>query len=158
MTEKVSARTKILYGIGDAGVAMLTATTQFFLLFFYTDIALIDARKAVKMFEKVAVPVLGVVENMSTHICSQCGHEEAIFGSGGGAQMAADYGVELLGALPLDINIRSGADSGHPSVISAPDSAVAQSYREIARRVAARLSIQAKDYSARFPEIVIEND
>jgi len=122
------------------------------------DIALIDARKAVKMFEKVAVPVLGVVENMSTHICSQCGHEEAIFGSGGGAQMAADYGVELLGALPLDINIRSGADSGHPSVISAPDSAVAQSYREIARRVAARLSIQAKDYSARFPEIVIEND
>lgn len=122
------------------------------------DIALIDARKAVKMFEKVAVPVLGVVENMSTHICSQCGHEEAIFGSGGGAQMAADYGIELLGALPLDINIRSGADSGNPSVISAPGSAVAESYRDIARRVAARLSIQAKDYSARFPEIVIENN
>ena len=122
------------------------------------DIALIDARKAVKMFEKVAVPVLGVVENMSTHICSQCGHEEAIFGSGGGAQMAADYGVELLGSLPLDINIRTGADSGNPSVIGAPDSAVAQSYRDIARRVAARLALQGKDYSARFPEIVIENN
>jgi ATP-binding protein involved in chromosome partitioning len=122
------------------------------------DIALLDARKAVKMFEKVAVPVLGVVENMSTHVCSQCGYEEHIFGSGGGAQMAADYDVELLGSLPLDINIRTGADNGQPSVVSAPDSAVALSYRDIARRVAARLSIQAKDYSASFPEIVIENN
>jgi len=122
------------------------------------DIALLDARKAVKMFEKVAVPVLGVVENMSTHICSECGHEEHIFGSGGGAQMAADYEVELLGALPLDINIRTGVDNGQPSVVSAPDSAITQSYREIARRVAARLSSQAKDYSASFPEIVIENN
>jgi ATP-binding protein involved in chromosome partitioning len=122
------------------------------------DIALLDARKAVKMFEKVAVPVLGVVENMSTHICSQCGHEESIFGSGGGAKMAADYHVELLGSLPLDINIRTGADNGQPSVVSAPDSAVALTYRDIARRVAARLSSQAKDYSASFPEIVIENN
>jgi len=122
------------------------------------DIALLDARKAVKMFEKVAVPVLGVVENMSTHICSECGHEEHIFGSGGGLQMAADYEVELLGSLPLDIDIRKGVDNGQPSVVSAPDSAVALSYRDIARRVAARLSNQAKDYSASFPEIVIEND
>jgi len=122
------------------------------------DIALLDARKALKMFEKVSVPVLGVVENMSTHVCSQCGHEEPIFGSGGGAQMAADYDVELLGSLPLDIAIRTGADRGNPTVVSASDSAVAQSYRDIARRVAARLSTQGKDYSSRFPEIVIENN
>jgi ATP-binding protein involved in chromosome partitioning len=122
------------------------------------DIALLDARKALKMFEKVSVPVLGVVENMSTHICSQCGHEEPIFGSGGGAKMAADYGIDLLGALPLDIDIRTGADSGNPTVVSAPDSSAARSYRDIARKVAAHLSAQARDYSARFPEIVIENN
>lgn len=122
------------------------------------DIALLDARKALKMFEKVAVPVLGVVENMSTHICSQCGHEEHIFGSGGGQRMAADYGIELLGALPLDIRIREGADGGQPSVVSDPQGDIAASYREIARKVAARLSTQARDYSAKFPEIVIENN
>ena len=122
------------------------------------DIALLDARKALKMFEKVSVPVLGVVENMSTHICSQCGHEEHIFGEGGGKRMAEEYGIELLGSLPLDIAIRTGADSGKPTVVSAADSPAAHSYRDIARKVAAQLSIQARDYSARFPEIVIENN
>ncbi|MDX9740555.1 MAG: iron-sulfur cluster carrier protein ApbC [Gammaproteobacteria bacterium] len=120
------------------------------------DIALLDARKALKMFEKVRVPVLGVMENMSIHVCSQCGHQEAIFGEGGGERMAADYGVELLGRLPLDRRIRENADGGHPSVIADPEGAIAASYREIARRVAARLSLQAKDYSAKIPNIVIQ--
>ena len=122
------------------------------------DIALLDARKALKMFEKVSVPVLGVIENMSTHVCSHCGHEEAIFGSGGGQQMAAQYDIELLGALPLQRRIREDADSGRPSVITDPEGEIARRYREIARRVAGRLAVQARDYSARFPEIVIEND
>ncbi|HHH35605.1 MAG TPA: iron-sulfur cluster carrier protein ApbC [Gammaproteobacteria bacterium] len=122
------------------------------------DIALLDARKALKMFEKVSVPVLGVIENMSTHVCSRCGHEEPIFGSGGGQRMAEDYGIELLGALPLELRIRVDADSGNPSVVAEPEGAVARSYREIARRAAARLSRQARDYSARFPEIVVENN
>ncbi len=121
------------------------------------DIALLDARKAVKMFEKVEVPVLGVIENMSTHVCSQCGHEEPVFGAGGGQRMAGEYGIELLGALPLDLQIRKDVDDGNPTVIAKPDSSVAQAYREIARKLAARLALQAKDYSARFPEIVIQN-
>ncbi len=121
------------------------------------DIALLDARKALKMFERVEVPVLGIIENMSTHVCSQCGHEEHIFGEGGGAWMAGEYDVELLGSLPLDISIRRDADGGRPSVVAEPDGAVAQAYRDIARRTAARLSVQARDYSSRFPEIVIEN-
>ncbi|MFQ5486836.1 MAG: iron-sulfur cluster carrier protein ApbC [Gammaproteobacteria bacterium] len=122
------------------------------------DIALLDARKALKMFEKVAVPVLGVIENMSTHICSRCGHEEPIFGSGGGQRMAEDYGIELLGSLPLELRIRVDADCGNPTVVAEPEGRLARSYRDIARRVAARLSRQAKDYSAKFPEIVIENN
>jgi ATP-binding protein involved in chromosome partitioning len=121
------------------------------------DIALIDARKALKMFEKVSVPVLGVVENMSTHICGACGHEEHIFGSGGGEQMAAQYKVDFLGALPLDISIRENSDNGHPSVVADPDGTIAGIYRDIARKVAARLSLQGKDYSAKFPNIVIQN-
>jgi len=121
------------------------------------DIALLDARKALKMFEKVEVAVLGVVENMSTHICSNCGHEEHIFGSGGGQQMASQYGVDLLGSLPLDIAIREGVDNGKPTVALQPDSPVTASYREIARRAAAKLSLRAKDYSGRFPKIVVEN-
>ena len=121
------------------------------------DIALLDARKALKMFEKVEVPVLGIVENMSTHICSRCGHEEHIFGAGGGAQMARQYGVDLLGSLPLDIAIREGADNGKPTVALQPDSAITASYREIARKAAAKLSLRARDYSARFPKIVVEN-
>ncbi|PCJ32915.1 MAG: iron-sulfur cluster carrier protein ApbC [Gammaproteobacteria bacterium] len=122
------------------------------------DISLLDARKALKMFEKVNVPVMGIIENMSTHICSQCQHEEHIFGSGGGEKMAKQYNVDLLGNLPLDIKIREDADQGHPTVVASPDSAIAESYRSIARRVAARLAKQGKDYSSAFPNIVIKND
>ena len=121
------------------------------------DIALLDARKGLQMFRKVSVPVLGIVENMSTHVCTNCGHEEPLFGSGGGAQMAADYEVELLGQLPLDLRIREQTDSGNPSVIADPGAAPAAAYRAIARRMAARLALQGKDYSRRFPNIVVEN-
>jgi ATP-binding protein involved in chromosome partitioning len=121
------------------------------------DIALLDARKGLKMFEKVNVKVLGIVENMSTHICSQCGHEEHIFGAGGGERMAKDYGVDLLGSLPLDLSIRENADHGKPSVVADPDGAIAQAYGEIARKLAAKLALQAKDFSAKFPNIVIQN-
>jgi len=121
------------------------------------DIALLDARKGLKMFEKVEIPVLGVVENMSTHICSKCGHEEHIFGAGGGQKMADDYDVDFLGALPLDIRIREETDAGRPTVIADPDCRISQIYREIARRVAAKLSLQKKDFSAKFPSIVIQN-
>ena len=121
------------------------------------DIALLDARKGLKMFEKVEVPVLGIVENMSIHICSECGHEESIFGEGGGARMAEESGVEMLGALPLDIQIREQADGGKPTVASMPDSRIAEIYREIARKAAAKLASQSKDYSAKFPKIVIQN-
>jgi ATP-binding protein involved in chromosome partitioning len=121
------------------------------------DIALIDARKGLKMFEKVGVPILGIVENMSTHICSKCGHEEHIFGQGGAEKMCKDYGVDLLGQLPLDIRIREQADSGRPTVIAEPDSRSAQVYKEIARKVAAKLSALARDYSGAFPKIVIQN-
>jgi ATP-binding protein involved in chromosome partitioning len=122
------------------------------------DIALLDARKGLKMFEKVNVPVLGIVENMSIHICSNCGHEEHIFGAGGGQRMSEDYDVDFLGALPLDINIREQADGGKPTVVADPDGRISQIYREIGRRVAAKLSTQAKDYSTKFPNIVIENN
>lgn len=121
------------------------------------DIALLDAQKGLKMFEKVSVPVLGIVENMSIHVCSRCGHAEPIFGAGGGQKMAQKYGVELLGSLPLDIRIREQADGGHPTVLSDPDSAAAQMYRAIARKMAARLAVKAKDYSSRFPSISIVN-
>lgn len=121
------------------------------------DIALLDARKGLKMFEKVEVPVLGVVENMSTHVCSECGHEEPIFGSGGGQTMATESGIDLLGSLPLEMSIRLQVDSGKPTVVSDPDSRTAEAYREIARKAAARLSRQAKDYTAAFPNIVIQN-
>ena len=121
------------------------------------DIALLDARKALKMFEKVEVPVFGIIENMSTHICSECGHEEHIFGAGGGRQMAEQYDVALLGALPLDIDIRTGVDSGRPTVAMQPDSKIAGIYCEIARKAAAKLSLRAKDYSAKFPRIVVED-
>jgi len=109
------------------------------------------------MFEKVEVPILGIVENMSTHICSQCGHEEHIFGEGGGSAMAAESDIDLLGSLPLEMNIRLQADTGKPTVVSDPNSRTAEIYREIARRAAARLSQQAKDYSSKFPNIVIQN-
>ena len=121
------------------------------------DIALLDAKKGLKMFEKVEVPVLGIVENMSTHICSKCGHEEHIFGAGGGALMAEQYAVPLLGSLPLDIRIREQADGGKPTVAAEPDSKIAAAYREIARKAAAKLSLQARNKSIKFPNIVIQN-
>ncbi|MDH5259030.1 MAG: iron-sulfur cluster carrier protein ApbC, partial [Gammaproteobacteria bacterium] len=121
------------------------------------DIALLDARKGLKMFEKVNVPVLGIVENMSIHICSSCGHEEHIFGSGGGEKMSRDYDVDFLGALPLDIAIREQADNGKPTVVASPDSRISEIYREISRRVTAKLALQGKDYSTKFPNIVIQN-
>jgi ATP-binding protein involved in chromosome partitioning len=121
------------------------------------DIALLDARKGLKMFEKVGVPILGIVENMSTHICSKCGHSEEIFGSGGGAKMASDYSVALLGQLPLDIAIRQQVDGGRPSVVADPEGHVAEIYKAIARRVAVKLAEQAKDHSAKFPTIKIQN-
>jgi ATP-binding protein involved in chromosome partitioning len=121
------------------------------------DIALIDARKGLKMFEKVNVPILGLVENMSTHICSNCGHEEAVFGAGGGERMAQQYGVALLGSLPLDIKIREQADSGRPTVAAEPDSPVARVYKDIARKIAAKIADKAQNYSAAFPKIVIKN-
>jgi ATP-binding protein involved in chromosome partitioning len=122
------------------------------------DIATLDARKGLKMFEKVEVPVLGIVENMSIHICSNCGHAEHIFGQGGGEKMCEMHNVDFLGALPLDINIRINADDGHPSVADDPESPASLIYRDIARRTAAKLSLKAKDYSAKFPNIVIQNN
>ena len=121
------------------------------------DIALLDARKGLKMFEKVEIPVLGVIENMSTHICSKCSHEEHIFGAGGGVKMAEQYDVDFLGALPLDMRIREETDAGKPTVVADPECRIAQIYRDIARRVAAKLALQKKDFSAKFPNIVIQN-
>jgi ATP-binding protein involved in chromosome partitioning len=121
------------------------------------DIALMDARKGLKMFEKVNIPILGVVENMSLHICSKCGHEENIFGSGGGDRMSKDYGIDLLGSLPLDIAIREQADSGKPTVVADPDGRVAEIYRQIARKVAVKIAEIQQDHSAAFPKIVVQN-
>jgi ATP-binding protein involved in chromosome partitioning len=121
------------------------------------DIALIDARKGLKMFEKVGVPIVGIVENMSIHICSKCGHAEHIFGEGGAERMCRDYNVPFLGALPLDIRIREQADSGRPTVVADPDGPTAQIYKEIARKVAVSVAQKAADFSAKFPSIVIQN-
>lgn len=121
------------------------------------DIALLDARKGLKMFEKVDIPILGIVENMSTHICSNCSHEEHIFGEGGGRAMASEAGVNLLGSLPLELRIREQADNGKPTVVAEPDCRASQIYREVARKAAARLAQQAKDYSNSFPNIVIQS-
>lgn len=121
------------------------------------DIALLDARKAYKMFEKVEVPIFGVIENMSTHVCSACGHEEAIFGSHGAHKMASDYKLDVLGEIPLEMSIRELADSGTPTVVALPDSATAKRYQTIALKVAGKLSVKKKDFSAAFPNIVVEN-
>ncbi|TAK91237.1 MAG: iron-sulfur cluster carrier protein ApbC [Burkholderiaceae bacterium] len=121
------------------------------------DIALLDARKGLRMFEKVGVPILGVVENMAVHVCSQCGHAEHIFGADGGKQMAQQYNVDYLGALPLDIAIREQTDSGKPTVVAAPDSAIAKTYCAIARKVAIHVAEKAKDMSLKFPTIVVQN-
>jgi ATP-binding protein involved in chromosome partitioning len=122
------------------------------------DIALLDARKGLKMFEKVGIPIVGVVENMSTHICSNCGHVEAIFGEGGGQKMCEDFHVDFLGKLPLQLSIREQTDSGTPTVVAEPDGAVAAIYKEIARKVAVKVAEQSKDMSAKFPTIVVKND
>ncbi len=121
------------------------------------DIALIDARKGLKMFEKVGVPIVGIVENMSIHICSNCGHAEHIFGEGGAQKMCDDYKVPFLGSLPLDIHIREQADSGRPSVVADPDGPVADAYRAIARKVAVAVAQKAEDFSSKFPSIVVQN-
>jgi ATP-binding protein involved in chromosome partitioning len=120
------------------------------------EIALADARKGIKMFEKVAVPVLGIVENMSVHVCSQCGHAEAIFGEGGGQSLAAECHTELLGRMPLDARIRAEADGGRPTVVAAPDSARGRAYRDMARATAAALARRSRDRSSLFPQIVVE--
>lgn len=122
------------------------------------DIALLDARKGLKMFEKVGIPILGIVENMSTHICSNCGHAEAIFGEGGGEKMCGEYGVDFLGALPLTMSIRQQADSGKPTVVADPDGPISVIYKQIARKIAIKVAEKAKDMSAKFPTIVVKND
>jgi len=122
------------------------------------DIALLDARKGLKMFEKVGIPIIGVVENMSTHICSNCGHTEAIFGHGGGEKMCRDFGVDFLGALPLTMSIREQTDSGRPTVVADPDGPVATVYKAIARKVAVKVAERAKDMTSKFPSIVVKND
>ncbi|MBK9219326.1 MAG: iron-sulfur cluster carrier protein ApbC [Uliginosibacterium sp.] len=122
------------------------------------DIALLDARKGLKMFEKVNIPILGIVENMSIHVCSQCGHAEHIFGAGGGETMCADYGVPFLGDLPLDIRIRSQTDAGTPTVVAKPEGKLAEAYRAIARQVAIAIAEKQRDMRLKFPTIVINKD
>ena len=122
------------------------------------DIALIDARKAVTMFEKVGVPILGVVENMAVHVCSNCGHAEHIFGEGGGKRYAEDKGIEYLGALPLAMHIREQADSGKPTVVADPVSEAAKIYRSVARKVAIKIAARAKDFSSKFPTITVSKN
>jgi ATP-binding protein involved in chromosome partitioning len=121
------------------------------------DIALIDAKKGLKMFEKVGIPILGIVENMAVHVCSNCGHAEHIFGADGGAKMAEQYGVEHLGSLPLDIRIREQADAGRPTVVAEPDSPITATYKAIARKVAVRIAEKAKDMSLKMPTIKVSN-
>ena len=119
------------------------------------DIALLDAKKGIKMFEKVGVPILGIVENMAVHVCSQCGQTEHIFGVDGGKKMAVEYGMDYLGALPLDMQIRLQADNGRPTVVADPDGEVAGIYKAVARKVAVTLAAKAKDFTAKFPSIKI---
>jgi ATP-binding protein involved in chromosome partitioning len=119
------------------------------------DIALLDARKGIRMFEKVGVPILGLVENMAVHVCSQCGHAEHIFGQDGGRRMAAEHGMDYLGALPLAMSIRVQADGGTPTVVADPQGELAGLYRHVARQVAVSIAAKAKDFSAKFPTITI---
>jgi len=146
-------------GTGDAQLTMAqrVALSGAVIVSTPQDIALLDARKGLKMFEKVEVPVLGIVENMSTHICSKCGHEEHIFGAGGGRRMAEQYGVDLLAELPLDIRIREQADSGRPTVVAEPDSTLGRAYIDLARRTAARLARTALTPAPAFPTITMED-
>jgi ATP-binding protein involved in chromosome partitioning len=119
------------------------------------DIALLDAKKGLKMFEKVGVPILGIVENMAVHVCSNCGHAEHIFGAGGGERMAKEYGVDYLGGLPLTMSIREQADSGRPTVVSDPDGEIAAIYKSVARQMAVKIAQRTKDFSSKFPSISI---
>jgi ATP-binding protein involved in chromosome partitioning len=121
------------------------------------DVALLDARKGLKMFEKVGVPIVGIIENMSTYVCTQCGHEEHIFGSGGGEKMCQEYAVDFLGALPLNLSIREQADAGRPTLVADPDGAISAIYKNIARQVAIRIATLSKDMSSKFPNIVVQN-
>ena len=120
------------------------------------NIATLDARKGLAMFRKVAIPVLGVIENMATHICSNCGHEDAIFGAGGANKIVEDFEVPLLGRLPLDARIREQTDAGTPTVIAEPDSGIAHAYREAAWKLSAALAAEKVDHSAKFGSIVVE--
>ena len=142
------------------GAIQLTLSQRFPLPFSFRwqtpqDIALMDARRGLKMFEKVGVPILGIVENMAVHVCSNCGHAEHIFGAEGGKRMAAEYGVDYLGALPLAMTIREQADAGRPTVVSDPDGEVAGIYRSVARQMAVKIAQRAKDFSSKFPTITI---
>jgi ATP-binding protein involved in chromosome partitioning len=121
------------------------------------DIALLDARKGLKMFEKVCIPILGIVENMSTYICPKCNHEEHIFGQDGGKKMCEEYGVDFLGSLPLNLSIRLHADSGRPTVVEDPDGAISVIYKAIARKIAIQVAEMSKDMSSKFPTIVVQN-
>jgi ATP-binding protein involved in chromosome partitioning len=122
------------------------------------DIALLDAKKGIRMFEKVGVPILGIVENMAVHVCEQCGHVEHIFGEEGGKRLAVEYKVDYLGALPLNLSIRVQADSGRPTVVSDPDGEIAGLYKKVARRVAVKIAERAKDFSSKFPTISVSKD
>jgi len=122
------------------------------------DIALLDARRGIKMFEKVGVPILGIVENMAVHVCEKCGHVEHIFGADGGKKMAAEYGMDYLGALPLNLSIRVQADSGRPTVVSDPDGEIAGLYKSVARQVAVKIAQRAKDFTAKFPTITVSKN
>jgi ATP-binding protein involved in chromosome partitioning len=122
------------------------------------DIALLDARKGIKMFEKVGVPILGIVENMAVHVCEKCGHVEHIFGADGGKNMAAEYGMDYLGALPLNMSIRVQADGGRPTVVADPEGEIAGLYKSVARKVAIKIAAKAKDFSSKFPSIKISSD
>ena len=121
------------------------------------DIALLDARKGLKMFEKVGVPIVGIIENMSTYVCPSCGHEEHVFGTGGGQKMCQEYGVDFLGSLPLNLSIREQADAGRPTVVADPDGAISAIYKTIARQVAIKVATLSKDMSSKFPNIVVQN-
>ena len=122
------------------------------------DIALLDAKKGLRMFEKVGVPILGLVENMAVYVCPNCGHSEHIFGADGGRKMATEYGVDYLGALPLNLSIREQADSGRPTVVAEPDSEIAATYKTMARRIAVKIAQRAKDYSSKFPTITVSKN
>jgi ATP-binding protein involved in chromosome partitioning len=122
------------------------------------DIALLDAKKGIKMFEKVGVPILGIVENMAVHVCTNCGHIEHIFGADGGKKMAQNYQMDYLGALPLNMQIRLQADNGKPTVMADPDGEVAGIYKSVARQVAIKIAAKAKDFSAKFPTITVSKN